>query len=58
MARRATERSDPVQLVSWDQLWTRLLTPPRPEPGTPEPIPTPEQLANPEPRSRSEGDQQ
>lgn len=41
--------------VLLDQLWDKLLQPPRTEPGEPERIPTPEQIADPEPRSRGEG---
>jgi len=40
--------------VLWDRLWDRLLAPPRTEPASPEPVPTPEELADPTPRSRKE----
>ena len=42
--------------VLWHQLWDRLLQPPRVEPGEPERIPTPEDLAHPEPHSCGEGE--
>ena len=46
-----------VRRALWDQLWDRLLAPPRAEPSTPEQVPTPEEIANPEPRSRGEREQ-
>jgi hypothetical protein len=45
---------DPARRALWDQLWDRLLQPPRTEPATPEQVPTPESVADPEPRSRGE----
>jgi hypothetical protein len=51
---RAPKLPDAARRVLWDQLWDRLLGPPRQEPAAPEHIPTPEDLANPEPRSRRE----
>lgn len=56
MSRVRQPRNLPLEArrVLWDQLWDRLLGPPRPEPVTPEHIPTPEELADPTPRSRGE----
>lgn len=45
----------PVQRAAWDALWDKLLRPPRREPAEPEPIPRPEDTADPGPRSRGEG---
>ena len=39
----------------WDALWDKLLQPPRREPAEPEHVPTPEEAADPERRSRGEG---
>ena len=44
-----------AQRVLWIRLWDRLLQPPRAEPAQPERIPTPEELADPQPASRGEG---
>ena len=43
---------DSARRILWNQLWDKLLSPPRAEPGTPERIPTPEELADNEPRTR------
>jgi hypothetical protein len=51
---RAPELPDAARRVLWDQLWTRLLSPPRQEPAEAEHIATPEEVADPEPRSRGE----
>jgi hypothetical protein len=54
MPRKATELPVAARRVLWDQLWDKLLSPPRPEPSQPEHPPTPEELAATEPRSRGE----
>lgn len=46
---------DPARRAAWDQVWDRLLQPPRQEPAEPERVPTPEEVAELETRSRGEG---
>ena len=44
----------PARRAAWDALWDKLLQPPRREPAEPEHVPTPEEAADPEPRTRGE----
>lgn len=44
----------PARRAAWDAVWDKLLAPPRREPSEPERVPTPEDVADPEPQSRGE----
>jgi len=46
----------PARRAAWRQVWDKLLQPPRREQAEPEHVPTPEEVADPEPRSRGEGE--
>lgn len=56
MSRQPDPLPPAARRALWDKVWDRLLAPPRCEPATPEPIPTPESVADPVVRSRGEGD--
>ena len=45
----------PARRAAWRQTLDKLLQPPRREPAEPEHVPTPEEVADLEPRSRGEG---
>ena len=54
MSRRQT-LPPPARWAAWRQTWDKLLAPPRREPAEPEHVPTPEEVADPAPRTRGEG---